>query len=231
MQIKNFGVLPNIDGLPRSNQTGKDAETESFQTRLQQYFTQSVQEAAEPKKAADIIKPADEVEAIAGRFRVQREKGGDFTDFLALTKKKEYLLAGVDIDSVLLQEGKPASLSAQQAAALREQYDTGNLPPAEQYALFQKLTELGVLSAADVKSTQFSVAPTEDDPLDYLPAEPEFRDVTSVPETKPKDRLDLMIHNERFAYNHVLSNYGQRCIAVDELADSHQKVLDTLRQI
>lgn len=100
----------------------------------------------------------------------------------------------------------------------------------QQYGRFMELAEQGVITKDDAQKTQLSVSPDEDDLMSYLAGEPEFRDVLSIDESDSKARLTAMIHNERFTYNHVLERYGKRASSVLELADSHQRVLDTLNK-
>lgn len=101
----------------------------------------------------------------------------------------------------------------------------------QQYAQFSELAERGVLTKDDAEKTQLSVFPGEDDLMGYLVDEPGFRDVLSIDASDTKGRLDAMIRNERFTYNHVLQRYGKRAASVSALADSHQRVLDTLSQL
>lgn len=100
----------------------------------------------------------------------------------------------------------------------------------QQYAQFDELVERGVLTKDDAKKTQLSVSPGEDDLMGYLAGEPGFRDVLSIDVSDPKGRLEAMISNERFAYDHVLQRYGKRATSVSALADSHQRALDALSQ-
>lgn len=100
-----------------------------------------------------------------------------------------------------------------------------------EYARLMELAEQGVLTKDDVQKTRLSVSPDEDDLMGYLAREPGFRDVLSIDEADYKARLEAMIRNERFTYNHVSARYGKRAASVSELADSHQRVLDTLNNI
>lgn len=235
MQIKNYGIPPALNSPSHKDEKDKNTGTQSFGTYLQNRMNKSEpQVGAVGGVSVDSLCEMNGIEAIATRSRIHQNQGGDVSDYLELIQKKEYLLRGVDFSSQApLNEASSGgkTLSAEQAAMLREKYNVDDLPSKAQYGLFQKLTDLGIITKYDVQKTQLSVAPDKDDLMGYIAEQPEFSDVAAVPETKPKDRLDSMIHNERFAYNHVLNRYGKRCQAVAELVDSHQKVLDTLNQI
>ena len=236
MQIKASGVGPVNDPqkTEKAAMLQKQAvRGESFLNMLRAGADKAVSPAPQATRPGEAA-PAEPIDAVAARSRVQYDLGADVSDFLELFREKQFLLTGVKLaEQPALNEASAGdkTLSGEQAARLREKYNVDNLPPGAQYALFRDLTELGVLSGADVRKTRLTVSPGEGDLMGYLAGEPAFRDVAAVPETDPKGRLGTMIHNERFTCQHVKQRYGQYCGAVAELADSHQRVLDAVNQL
>lgn len=172
-----------------------------------------------------------EIEAIAAKSRVQYVAGGDVSDFLELVEQKPLLLDGLDLSTLPASSSGTHVLDAAMINSLSEKYDVNNLSRQEQLDLLSELVEAGVLTKSDVMNLQKTVSPSSDDLMGYLVSEPQFKDAAAQSETQPLKRLDAMISNERFAYDHVQDRYGQRCTSVKELADSHQRVADTLRKL
>ena len=234
MQIKDLGVNPAINNTQQKTGAKNRADGESFfrlmQERIKPEQSAAASEPAGPHAAGMI----GEIEAIAARSRIIRPTASnDVTDFLGLVKENRHLLRGVDIDALRLNEKTAGSgtLSAEEAAALRQEFNTESLSPKQQAELFKKLNELGVLSADDIRSTRNSVTPADGDLMDYLLNETGFKDVSAISENDPKARLALMVQNERFAASHVNSRYGQNVTSVSNLADVHEKVLNVLNKI
>lgn len=193
--------------------------------------TSQVDAIPEPETSALPMLGLSEIEAIATKSRVQYVAGGDVSDFLELVEQKPLLLDGLDLSSLPASSSGTHILDAATINSLSAKYDVNNLSPQEQLDLLSELVDVGAISKSDVEKLQKTVSPTNGDLMEYLTNEPQFKDVASESATQPLKRLDAMISNERFTYDHVQNRYGQRCTSVKELADSHQRVADTLRML
>ncbi len=91
------------------------------------------------------------------------------------------------------------------------------------------LVDTGAISAADAGKLGYSVFPAADDLMGYLLNEPGFTDLNSIDPNDAEAMLEAMISNEQFTYGHVFGKYGKQATAVQELADSHSRVLAALR--
>lgn len=189
-----------------------------------------VEPVAQDSSALPALNPLSEIEAIAARSRVQYVSKGDVSDFLELVKQKAHLLDGFDL-SALSESGGGHILTDGEAAALRQKYDVSGMTPEEQYKLLDELTGLGAVSKSDAQKLQATVSADETDLMGYLSKEPGFSDIAAISGNQPLERLNAMISNERYTYDHVQDRYGQRCTSVKELADSHQRVSDVLNRL
>ncbi len=200
----------------------------------------SMQAAPQAAKASEVVSQessipslfgAEGIEAIAAKSRVQYVSSGDVSDFLELVEPKPFIMEGMDLSEIKDTSRGDHTLSQNEIDLLRGKYDSNSLSTQEQFSLLIELVEMGALSKSDIQKTQMSVSPDSGDLMGYLAKSPEFSDVSAMEGTDLKGRLEAMISNERFTYEHVQSRYGQRCTSVKELADSHQKVLDTLNKL
>ncbi len=91
------------------------------------------------------------------------------------------------------------------------------------------LVDTGAISAADAGKLGYSVFPAADDLMGYLLNEPGFTDLNSIDPNDSEAMLEAMINNEQFTYGHILGKYGKQATSVQELAESHSRVLAALR--
>lgn len=235
MQIKDFGVNPAINGAARGGEAKKQVNPDAFFNLMKERIKQAQNvEPKAPSQAVEAASRADEIGAVAARSRmIQTKACNDVTDFLGLIKENRYLLRGVDVGALELDESVTGTgaLSVLEISALKRAYDTATLSPERQAELLKKLNALGAVSADDVRSAGKSVTPAAGDLMDYLVNEPDFKNVSSAEENDPKARLRLMIQNERYVAGHVSSRYGQKVTAVSNLADSHERLLSALNKI
>lgn len=97
--------------------------------------------------------------------------------------------------------------------------------------LISQLLASGSVSASDLQKLGYSVSPEEGDLMEPLTEESGFTDLSTIDPANTAARLEAMISNERFAYDYVLGKYGKQTTAVQELADSHTRVLDALNSL
>lgn len=237
MKINGVDLQPNISPVAGGkNDQAKRVDGMSFLDMMKLRTLQGMPQASsvEPLSTETSALPAlnglSEIEAIAAKSRIQYVSKGDVTDFLELAGKKPYLLDGMDLSSLSDSDGRHI-LTNDEIASLRQKYDVGNLTPEEQHRLLNELVDLGSVSKSDAQKLQTTVSPDEADLMGYLAKEPGFSDVAAISDTQPLKRLNAMIENERFAYDHVQNRYGQRCVSVKELADSHQRTSDVLNRL
>lgn len=237
MEIKNINQFPQINDAKRK-QENTPVPANSFLSMMQNRInTEQVRTAVSESENDNLSIDTSDIfglsgiEAVSARSRVQYANGGDVSDFLELIGKKDFLLKGASFEDLSDGAVTSKSLTAEQAQALAGKYNINDLSPQEQYSLFRELVVMGILSKPDAQNAQQTVSPDGGDLMGYLTSEPAFRDITAIPDTDLKSRLEAMTGNERFAYDHVKDRYGKQCESVSRLADSHQRTLDILNQI
>jgi len=136
---------------------------------------------------------------------------------------------GIDNVSALNPDSKgDKELTEEQISALKEKYDVTNLTKEQEISLLTDLVDMGVLTREQALKSQMAKLYSDHPIMSVASERASAEQLTS---NNLIERLTAMIKDEKYQYNRLLLEYGEKDSTLMEYANEHEYILDVISKL